>query len=219
MLAHPYDVQLNLYQEKTYKAKDAMTGKHYYGYPRYVPGPISSVGDPIDDADYPLRLITFREIAHTKSRTGGNYLLLALLPENAFLLNPVDAKDLGFSDGDWAKVVSATNTDGAWPLGAAGKLPIVAKVKTTEGLRPGTVAFSLGHGHWAYGAEAITVDGAEVAADERRRHGAHANAAMRLDPHLQNVCLSDLAGGSAVFYDTSVRLERATERDARLVSA
>ena len=218
-LAHPYDVQLNLYQEKTYKATNAMTGDHYFGYPRYVPGPISSLGESVEDPDFPLRLITFREIAHTKSRTGGNYLLLALLPENSFMLNPLDAKELGFSDGDWARVVSATNTDGAWPLGAAGSQAMVAKIQTNEGLRPGVVAFSLGHGHWAYGSQPVVIDGEEIAADERRRHGVHANAAMRLDPHLQDVCLSDLTGGSAVFYDTSVRLEHATEADVTLVSA
>jgi hypothetical protein len=37
----------------------------------------------------------------------------------------------------------------------------------------------------------------------------HANAAMRVDPYLKNTCLVDPVGGSAVFYDTWVRLERA----------
>jgi|GEM_PF-17323 len=213
-LAHPYDVQLNLYQEKT---RNAMTGEHHLGHPRYVPGPTSSIGDPVEDPGFPLRLITFREIAHTKSRTGGNYLLLALLPENSFMLNPIDADALGVGDGDWARIVSPTNPDGAWPLGQAGTLPMVGKVRTVEGLRPGVVAFSLGHGHWAYGSQPVTIDGEEVAGDERRRHGVHANAVMRLDPHLQDVCLSDPVGGSAVFYDTFVRLERADASDARIV--
>lgn len=91
---------------------------------------------------------------------------------------------------------------------------MVGKVKVIEGLRPGTVAFSLGHGHWAYGATDIVIDGDTVKGDERRAGGFHGNAAMRLDPHLGDVTLSDLTGGSAVFYDTGVRLERATERES-----
>ena len=71
------------------------------------------------------------------------------------------------------------------------------------------VAFSLGHGHFAYGASDVVVDGETVKADERRARGVHANAAMRVDPHLGNRCLSDITGGSAVFYDTQVKLVKA----------
>jgi hypothetical protein len=39
---------------------------------------------------------------------------------------------------------------------------------------------------------------------------------MRIDPHLKNTCLADLTGGSAVFYDTSVKLEPASESDAAM---
>ena len=96
---------------------------------------------------------------------------------------------------------------------------MVERVRTTKGLRPGVAAFSLGHGHWAYGAGDVRIDGELVRGDERRAKGLHGNAAMRLDPHLGNVTLSDLAGGSAVFYDTSVRLEPATEDEARMLAA
>jgi hypothetical protein len=58
------------------------------------------------------------------------------------------------------------------------------------------------------------VDGETVKADLRRATGFHGNAAMRVDPYLKNTCLTDLTGGSAVFYDSSVRLERASEADA-----
>ena len=94
---------------------------------------------------------------------------------------------------------------------------MVGKVHTTQGLRPGTVAFSLGFGHWAYGATDVVINGDIVKGDERRARGFHGNAAMRLDPHLKNVTLSDLAGGSAVFYDTSVNLEKADEDSSRLM--
>jgi len=35
-------------------------------------------------------------------------------------------------------------------------------------------------------------------------------AAMRVDPYLGNTCLVDPVGGSAVFYDTQVKLEKVT---------
>lgn len=219
-LKNPYGKQLNLYQEKTAKAVNAMTGEHYSGIARYIPGPLDSLGQPIDDGDdFPLRMITFREIVHTKSRTSGNYWLSALLPENSILVNRVDADALGLDDGDWVRVVSASNPDGVWPLGNGREKPMVGKLKAIEGLRPGVVAFSLGHGHWAYGAEDVEIDGATVARDERRAKGIHANAAMRIDPHLTNTTLSDLTGGSAVFYDTSVRLEPASENDVGVLVA
>jgi hypothetical protein len=52
------------------------------------------------------------------------------------------------------------------------------------------------------------VDGRTIKGDERRGRGIHANAAMRVDPHLKNTCLSDPVGASAVFYDTRIRLEK-----------
>lgn len=83
---------------------------------------------------------------------------------------------------------------------------MVGTVRVVQGIRPGVVAFSLGHGHWAYGASDVVIDGQVVKADPRRSTGIHGNAAMRVDPALQNTTLSDLFGGSAVFYDTRVKL-------------
>ncbi len=86
---------------------------------------------------------------------------------------------------------------------------MVTKLKTTQGMRPGVISFGLGFGHWASGAREIVIDGQKIAGDERRGTGMHANAAMRVDPHLGNVTLQDLVGGSAVFYDTKVKVVKA----------
>ncbi len=53
-------------------------------------------------------------------------------------MNPVDATKLGLKSGDTVKVSSTTGS-------------IVVKLKTWEGVRPGTVAKCYGQGHWAYG--------------------------------------------------------------------
>ncbi len=207
-LANAYGKLINLYQEKTAKTKDSMTGKSLPGLATYIPAPLDITGKPVADEGFDLHLITYREAAHTKSRTASNYWLLALLPENFVLVHRQDAERLGLREGDLVRVTSATNPEGVWDLGNGQRKPMVGRVRITEGIRPGVVAFSLGHGHWAYGARDVVIDGRTVKGDPRRGRGVHANAAMRLDPVLKNTCLSDPVGGSAVFYDTRVKLVR-----------
>jgi tetrathionate reductase subunit A len=60
--------------------------------------------------------------------------------------------------------------------------------------------------NWAYGAGDVVIDGVTVPGDQRRDKGVHANAAMRVNPVLKNTGLVDLTGGSAVFYQTQVKL-------------
>jgi anaerobic selenocysteine-containing dehydrogenase len=206
-----YGTLINLYQEKTAKTKNSMTGKAFPGVAGHVPAPTDALGRPLRDAEagYDLRLITYREIAHTKSRTAANYWLLALLPENSVLMNRTDAAARGLKDGDRVRIQSASNPSGVWDLKNGQSRPIVGRLTVTPGIRPGVVAFSLGHGHWAYGAGDVTIDGQVVKGDPRRGTGIHANAAIRVDPVMANTTLEDLAGGSAVFYDTLVRVVKA----------
>jgi len=207
-ISHPFGTLLNIYGEKTYDVKSAMTGEHLVGYAKYYPAPLSLLGEPLDDEanGYDLRMITYREIMQTKSRTSSNYWLLALRPENFILINTADAEQRGFEDDDLAKITSATNPDGVWDLGNGRTVPMVGMIRTTEGIRPGVIGFSLGFGHWSYGGVDFTVDGVTVPGDAQRIKGVHANAAMRTDPHTPNTTLVDPVGGSAVFYDTLVKL-------------
>ncbi|MBI3977309.1 MAG: molybdopterin-dependent oxidoreductase [Chloroflexi bacterium] len=207
-LKNKFGTLINIYQEKSAKVKHSMTGKPLSGVAVYLPGPFDALGNPINDeaSGYDLRMITYREIAMTKSRTASNYWLLSLLPENAILVNKRDADRLGLKTGDQARIFSASNPDGIWDLKNGKTLPLVGKVRVIQGIRPGVIAFSLGHGHWAYGASDVVIDGQTVKADPRRGTGIHANAAMRIDPVIKNTTLGDLFGGSAVFYDTVVKL-------------
>ncbi|MBM3136169.1 MAG: molybdopterin oxidoreductase, partial [Chloroflexi bacterium] len=209
-VANKYGKCINLYCEKTYDVKDSLSGAHWSGVARYFPAPTDALGRLLaDEKDgYDLHLITYREIVQTKSRTSGNYWLQALLPENFVLMNSQDAARLGLKNGDVVRVSSKTNPTGEWDLGNGARWPMVGKLKVVEGIRPGVVAFSLGHGHWAYGGTDIVVDGQTIKGDPRRITGLHCNAAMRTDPHNPNTCLRDLVGGSAVFYDTKVKVVR-----------
>ena len=206
-VANKYGKQINLYQEKTAKVKDAFTGKPYLGMATFVPI-ADTLGNPPDALakGHDLHLITQRDVRMTKSRTIANSYLSSLMPENAIILHTSDAKRLGLRKGQKVKVVSATNPKGEWDLMNGKKKPMIGKVWPTETIRPGIVTFTLGHGHWATGATDMVVDGTVIKADPKRGGGIHANAAMWVDPYLKNTCMIDKVGGSVSFYDTRVKL-------------
>jgi anaerobic selenocysteine-containing dehydrogenase len=207
-LANKYGKLVGIYFEKMATIKNSMTGQYYLPYADYLEGPRDCMNNPITDeaTGFDMTLITYKTISQTKSRTIGNYWLHALYPENAVEISASDAKKLGLSMGDRVQVVSATNETGVWDLGHGNLKPMIGKVSVKEGIRPGVVAFSLGHGHWAQGASEVVIDGETVPSDHRRTAGIHANAAMRLDPVLKNTGLVDPVGGSAVFYQSQVKL-------------
>ncbi|GBE31375.1 hypothetical protein BMS3Bbin05_00275 [bacterium BMS3Bbin05] len=83
---------------------------------------------------------------------------------------------------------------------------MVGKIKAVQGMRPGVVAISWHFGHWGYGSSDTMIDGKTIKGDKRRATGLCPNAAMRVDPVLKNVCMTDPIGGSSSFYDTRVKL-------------
>jgi len=208
-LKNKYGRLINLYSEKVAKLKNPMTGEPFLGIASYFP--ISDcLGRPIEDEKrgFNFHLITYREISQTKTRTIGNYWLLGLLPENFILINSQDAQRMNLKEGSLVKVVSSSNPDGLWDFKNGQYFLMIGKVKMTEGIRPGIVAFSLGYGNWAGGSSDIIIDNVIIKGDKRRSKGINCNAAMRIDPYLKNTCLSDLIGGSVSFYDSKVKLIR-----------
>jgi anaerobic selenocysteine-containing dehydrogenase len=206
-VANKYGKLVALYQEKTAKSKDAFTGKHYHGIARYVPVADALGRDTkaLEDG-HDLHLITHRDVRMTKSRTITHPYLTDHMPANAILVSARDAKRLGLKKGQRVKVVSATNPQGVWDLGNGTVKPMIGTVEVIEGIRPGVITFTLGHGLWATGATDMVVDGKVIAAAPQRQGGVHANAAMWVDPHLKNTCFIDKVGGSVSFYDTKVKL-------------
>jgi anaerobic selenocysteine-containing dehydrogenase len=207
-LANGYNKMVGLYFQNMVTTKNSMTGKSYHPYPDFITGPVDCKGNPILDREdgFDMSLITYKTITQTKSRTAGNYWLSAVYPENYVEISSYDAKRLGLSSNDQVRVVSPNNPEGVWDLGFGKPIPMIGKVKILEGIRPGVVAFSLGHGHWGYGVGAVVIDGVTIPGEARRGKGFHANAAMRVDPVLKNTTLSDTVGGSAVFYNSQVKL-------------
>ncbi len=208
-VANKYGRFINMYQEKTARTKNAFTGKPNPGYPTYIPIQ-SSLGKSLesDGLTGDLHLITQKEVTQTKSRTIPDYWLLATVPGNAVIIHPTDAGRMGLKDGDRVKVVSATNPDGVWNFPNWKKKDMIGIVKVTQTIKPGVVTFNLGYGHWATGSSDMIIDDKVIKGDPRRAVGVHLNAAMWIDPYLKNTPLQDPVGGSAVFYDSKVRLQK-----------
>ncbi|MFQ5459228.1 MAG: molybdopterin dinucleotide binding domain-containing protein, partial [Anaerolineae bacterium] len=199
----------HLFVERVAKAKNSMTGARFDGLPR-VQAIADALGQEVVDADYDLTLITYKEITGGQSRThAAPWIETAVMKENFILLNRADAEDRGLADGDRARVVSASLPDASVSLGDGRVYEVAGRVKVVEGIRPGTAAVSWSYGNWAYGSNDVEVDGEVVVGDRRRATGLVPNPAMRVDDVLGDVCLTDPIGGSASFFDTRVRVEKA----------
>jgi anaerobic selenocysteine-containing dehydrogenase len=206
-LATKYGKLVNLYHEKAAGTRNSLTGKYLSGVPTYLPIQ-DALGRPLDYREAPFHLITNRNMLQTKSRTIADYWLTDIQPENSVELSTLDAQKLGLKDGDEVYVLSTWNPDAQWDLGHGNTKPLRGKVRVTSRIRPGVVTFELGWGHFAYGSSMQYIDGQPVLPDVRRGRGIHANAAMVVDPHLRSP-LSDVVGGSAVFYDSRVYVVKA----------
>ena len=205
-VVHKYKKGMNLYAETVAMQKHSMAGKRFSGIAIYEPAK-DAAGRVIDDREFPLQLITYKDILGGQSRTlPNNYWMSAILPENYILINAETAAEMGLKDGDKAKLVSPTNRDGLWELPNRANKPMVGRIKAVEGMRPGVVAVSWHFGHWGYGASDTEIDGQVIKGDRRRATGLCPNAAMRIDPVLKNACMTDPIGASSSFYDTRVKL-------------
>ncbi|RMG30505.1 MAG: twin-arginine translocation signal domain-containing protein [Bacteroidetes bacterium] len=205
-LPHLLKGQMNFYIEDVAMSRHSYTGKRFWGIAPVEPI-MSYNGQVVEDSEYPLSLITFKEIHGGQSRTiPNNYWLANIQPENYLLINAQTAREMNLSDGQTVKLVSATNQAGIWDLKNGEKIPVAGKIKVLQGMRPGVVAVSWHYGHWAYGANDVHIDGELIRGEQKRRRGFCTNAIMRADSAMENVCLEDVIGGSASYYDTRVKL-------------
>jgi len=198
---------VNLFQEKPATTRNSMTGEFLSGSATYLPL-ANSVGRQLDHRQAGFTLITHRSMVACKSRTISNYWLTDIQPENFVTIHESDAQKLGLRANDKVWIYSGSNPEASWQYGPGLSKPMVGTLQTTTRIRPGVITFELGWGHWAYGASQQIIDGEAIPGDPRRAAGIHANAAMYVDEHMRSP-LSDVVGGSAVFYDTKVFLAKA----------
>ena len=190
---------VHLYQERAALTIDSMTGKPFDGLFKYEPTRdlLDRIVD--DSAEYPFRVITYKNFFHAMARTSMNPSLLAIKPTNFVEMNASDGRGLGLETGDAVRVVS--------PSGSIEKNAVVF---LSEGIRPGVVAVAHSYGLWALSSTPFYVNGRRGASDRTRSSGIAINPIMRVDPVLGNVSLQDKVGASVSFQDTNVRIEKLT---------
>jgi len=210
--AHAYTGNFNIYIEPVGTARDSVTGEYYDGLP--VVGPVRDAkGNVIDDRDYPLQLITYKDILGGQSRTMASDPWLSeqigYAEGNHVLMNRREAQQLGIRNGQLVRITSATLPEGRFNVNDEDTREVIGRLEVLEGLRPGVVAISWHCGHWAYGSDDVIVDGQTIKGDPARSRGVLPNPVFREDTSIGNVCLSDPIGGSASFFDTQVRIDPA----------
>ncbi len=188
---------IHFYVEKLAQTIDSMTGKRFEGLFKWEP-PRDAIDRIVDDsAEYPFRLVTYKNFFHAMARTAVDPSLMAIRPTNFVEMNASDGRALGLETGDPVRVVS--------PNGAIEENAVVF---LSEGIRPGVVAVAHSYGHWSLSARPFYINGKRTAFDATRGAGITANPIMRVDPYLGNVSLQDKIGGSASFQETQVRIEK-----------
>lgn len=195
-LGHKYTKQLKLYAEDVALSRNAITGKLFPGVPGWVI-PATVKDRILDDLDpkeqWPLTIITYKGSLQTHSRLSSNTILREIQPENWIEVNQKTAEKLGLKDGD-----------SAWVETPHGRRK--GHVKLREGILPDVITFSVGYGHWGYGATAMDIGGKKIKADKIRSAGIHLNPIMRRDPDVWQMTLMDTVGGSVTFFETRAKL-------------
>lgn len=215
---------LQIWHEVLGTTRESQTGRMRWGGSRYLE-PEDGVGRRLSelDADYPFTVVTFRLATRTKARTAYDYWAIETMPENRVEINPRDAAALGIVTGDRVRIASRSGS-------AEGIARISPRV------RPGVIAGTHHFGHTQQGTSEWTitggavdavaggrhfhpilhdmttsnVDGDRVKPDSRRASaGFNVNDAMRRNHDvLDDMPLVDNAGGSTVFLDSRVKLEK-----------
>ncbi|RME95052.1 MAG: tetrathionate reductase subunit TtrA [Verrucomicrobia bacterium] len=198
-LGHQYKHRLNFYSEAVATSFNSMTGERFPGHAHWRE-PATIMGKPLasldPSEDWPLTIITYKGALQTHSRLSSNTVLREIQPSNWVEVAAADARRLGLKDGDrvWVETPEGRRR---------------GRVKVREGLVPGVITFSVGFGHWGYGATQVEIGGKVISGDRIRRAGILLNPVMRRDPDVWQMPLMDPVGGSAVFYQTRARLVRA----------
>ena len=154
----PGDKLLKLWNEKLAKTRNSVTGKKFYGGPRYFPpatyAPLTNstakedkwlLGTPLRQIygrdEWPLVLIFSSGPLFTKHRSQFYYWTKQITPHNFAVLNPRDATKFDVKTGDVVRVET--------PMGSI-EVPVVV----SRAIAPGILYIPYGMGRWA---ETVTV--------------------------------------------------------------
>ncbi len=140
---------LMLWNEDLAKTRNSITGKKFWGGPKYIPpatyAPVKGsgngfYGNPLREIypenEYPYLLVFTTGPLYTKHRSQFYYYVKQVSPENFVVINPVDAEKEGVETGDLVEIVTPT-----------GVLKAPAVVEST--VPPGVIMVPYGMGRWS----------------------------------------------------------------------
>ncbi|MFB6112878.1 MAG: molybdopterin-dependent oxidoreductase [Halodesulfurarchaeum sp.] len=143
----PYGVKHAFYSETLARLGDAVRErgvrpeeypfvKDYNAFPTWREPTMT--GSP---GEYPLTLLTYKQVEHQHSRTANNRLLNEIRPDAPIKLNPETAKELGIDQDEHVTVETHDAVTGETHT-------VEGRAAVLRGLRPGTVAVAHHHGNW-----------------------------------------------------------------------
>lgn len=194
-----YGDYIALYDEKIGTSKNYMISPnpYLYGYPKWMDPRTGQTGIVHTDAAYPFRLLTYKRVFHTQSRSASNQWLRELQTQGFVYLNSGDAAGLSVVTGDYVKITS--------PNGRT----TTARARVIEGLKPGCVMVDHHFGRDWFGSKPYTVDGVLSAFDASiGGAGAFTNDVYRPDSAFGDVPLTDTVSGQVSFFDTQVSVSK-----------
>jgi len=199
--------RIYLYNERLAKSTNTLTGKKYYGglkYPEFT----TYKGKKLPQEGF--NITTYKSALHTQSRTICYERALYYEPDFSLKVNPLDAQKLGLKDGD---EVIIENMQGR---------KLKTKIKITNFVTEGNVAYSHHFGHWQHGASRLYIKNAKeilkggetvcekdvVKPNKSRGVGITPNLITYLDEDMYNLPLLDLLGGIPDFSSTKVKIKK-----------
>lgn len=195
-LARRYPKPVMFYSEALARTPQSQTGAPYDPVPTWRPAR-GAAGGELEPAfgGWPLRLVSYKSQTHSSMHAGTR--VRELRPRNFIELGPEDAARAGVGHGSRARLVT--------PGGEAEGV-----VRVRRGLAPGVVAVEHGFGHWGFGAEVRSVDGAAVPRDALRGLGLALNRVAPRDP---------TTGGATLLTDWTTGANARQALPARVVPA
>lgn len=121
-----------------YEGKLNPAGASVKGDSRFHPLPLVGNQQELPSADYPLYFISWKEVEHTHTRTFNNPWLMEMKGENRLIIHPSATTARNLEEEDLVTVKS--------PFGS-----VKARIHVSRSIRPDTVGFVRGFGHWALG--------------------------------------------------------------------
>lgn len=193
-----YGGLISIYSEKVATTKHSYTKAYFSGIPVWEQPHKNWKDVVVNDAtaSMNLKLVNYKKVHHTQSRSTSNAWLREISPENAVSMHPTDATARSLNDGDMVRIRSVRYT-------------VTGRLRVTESAQPGTVVVPYHYGRWEFGSRPYRVDGVAVKSDPAVARGIPVNPLVAPDPELKDVCFTDPLGGSAEFYSTNVAVEKA----------